>query len=261
MMMPLRIGRCDGFGAIHSALLERVRAILPSGSIHPLALPGGRALVMVAAYDKREVTDSAPPPGPVALPANQEVAISVLVTRRPLSVVRSMLAFAGPGRSEVGAFVLALPVTSSSWRDEGRRSGFPMFLAELEPGDDEGVRRVSVRESGADILVLSVPRAGGLRLSSSSSELYGVSGGHLVSATVRTTCYEGQQLRPGRARLELGRDHPVAVELRRLGLSSRPLVTFNYVSGRMTMDAPEVVGPASPYTGYRGADSDPRAMA
>ena len=63
IIMPLRIGRCDGFGAIHSALLERVRAILPSGSIHPLALPGGRALVMVAAYDKREVTDSAPPPG------------------------------------------------------------------------------------------------------------------------------------------------------------------------------------------------------
>src|SRR5512136_1793175 len=81
---PVIIHRLDGCRAIHAASFEAVRAMLPSPDLHPLRLPDGRAMMVVALVQKRAATATTPT-GTPPMPPYAELMVTAIVTRRPLS--------------------------------------------------------------------------------------------------------------------------------------------------------------------------------
>jgi hypothetical protein len=85
--------------------------------------------------------------------------------------------------------------------------------------------------------------------------VYSARDGELLGAVCPCSGIVQQGMGSGAGRLELG-DHPVADELRALGLSPDPFIARCYLNLRILITAPRVVGTARPFTGYAGQDVD-----
>ena len=130
---PTVYHRCESSQTLHSARLDAVRELLPTGDLHPVRLPGGRAVVVVSAFRWDEVTSNGVT-GRAVLPYG-EVMVGAMVTRRPAPPVLPLAGLVVPGLS-YGAFVLHLPVTHRQARDGGRVAwGYPKFIADIEFDD------------------------------------------------------------------------------------------------------------------------------
>lgn len=141
-----------------------------------------------------------------------------------------------------GAFIHRLPVNQSFTLEAGRTIwGFPKELMDIEIGSAGGRCRCVVRDDTRTIVELrtspGIPApAGGAGI---AIDAYS----HL-DATTRRTRWEmrpsGVRARPGGASLVLG-DHPIADELRTLGLPKTPLITSSIAHLRMTFEGAEEV--------------------
>jgi hypothetical protein len=250
---PFVFHQVESFQTFHAASFDAVRAALPSSGLHPVRLPGGRAVVYVGALQYGDITANGVD-GLAALPYG-EVMISAPVTRRPAPPLLPLVAPAATGIA-AGAFVLHLPVTTRVARDAGRLIwGLPKFVADLDFDDSIKERRVQLTEGGRTILTLRVRPAGRPTTTHDTFVLYSVLGGELIEATVPT--YGIRQLRWGRAggHLELG-DHQVADELRQLQIAPEPFLTMVTTGERLAMTVGKPVGPASAYLGYIGEERD-----
>jgi hypothetical protein len=173
------------------------RMVDPTG-LEVRRLPAGRAVCSLAFVDYRDND----------LGQYHEVAIALLV--RPHD-----------GSKGVGAYIHQLPVDGEFTCEAGRTIwGFPKFIAEAPINERDGRRSVQLHEGGRSILALSigrrpVPMPGREATANAYSFLDGVL--RCTPWTMRPTGVRGG---PGGARLELG-DHPIAEELRTLGLPKR----------------------------------------
>jgi hypothetical protein len=173
------------------------QAVDPTG-LAVRRLPAGRAVCSLAFIDYRDND----------LGQYHEVAIAFLV--RPHD-----------GSKGVGAYIHQLPVDGEFTCEAGRTIwGFPKFIAEAPITEREGRRSVQLHEGGRSILALSIgrrplPMPGREATANAYSFLDGVL--RCTPWTVRPTGVRGG---PGGARLDLG-DHPIADELRSLGLPKR----------------------------------------
>ena len=113
----------------------------------------------------------------------------------------------------------------------GRRAG---------PGTGTTVRLV---DDGVHVLTLTVAAGGRLRLPSQAPPSYSFRDG-VLRRTTWTTSAEGIGGRPGGATLVLG-DHPMADELRSLGLPKRALFSSSAAQMRASFGGAEVVGPTA----------------
>jgi hypothetical protein len=183
-------------------------------------LPAGRAVCSLAFIDYRDND----------LGQYHEVAVAFLV--RPHD-----------GSKGVGAYIHQLPVDGEFTCEAGRTIwGFPKFIAEAPITERDGRRSVQLHESGRSILALTVarrplPMPGREATANAYSFLDGVL--RCTPWTVRPTGVRGG---PGGAQLELG-DHPIAEELRTLGLPKR--AAFSSTIDRMgaSFGPAQVIGP------------------
>ena len=250
---PVTIHRLDGFGALHTASFEAVRSVLPSQALYPVRAPNGRAVIMLAAVQKREATAGSGSAA-VPMPPYAEVMISTLVTRQPLTRATSLLAAAGLGRSTLGAFILHLPLTSRVWCDAGRTTGVPMFVADLafDFARPNGLRTVRVSEHGTGILALGTRLGGLLRTYHTVTSVLTAHEGQLYAAPMEQ--WVVAQERPFGGVLVLGQGHPVADALRRLDISRRTLMVSTIHGARVVLGQAVPIGAAGPYAGYPGAE-------
>jgi hypothetical protein len=251
--MPVVFHHSTSFEAAFGADIEAVRAALPSSDLHPVRLPGGRAIVFVAGLRHAEVTANGVD-GLCALPYG-EVMVGALVTRRAAPPLVPLMAPASTGLA-AGVFVLHLPVTTRVARDVGREAwGYAKFVADIE--FDEGIveRRVRLSEGGRHILTLSVRPSGRPSVRSTTQAFYSVLGDELIETLIPTHGFA--QSRWGRqgARLELG-DHQVADELRGLSLGPGPILSTSSPSQRLVMPLGRAIGSARRHPGYMGEDRD-----
>jgi hypothetical protein len=149
-----------------------------------------------------------------------------------------------PGGS-VGAFIHWLPVDQPFTLEAGRSIwGFPKELADIDLQLAGRSKRCTVRKDGqlvADLLIKP-----GLPVPSRSAETSVDAYSHLDGVTRRTAWRmrpAGVRSRPGGAVLVLG-EHPVAKELKGLGLPKRAIFTSSIRQLRMTFaDAERVATP------------------
>jgi hypothetical protein len=225
-----------------------IRQVLPTG-LHPARLPDGRPLVIVQAVRFHELTDQHMD-GPTLLGTPYaEVVVGVLTSRR-----RGLPMLPGLPLAP-GVFPLAMPLTSREARDPGLAMGLPKFIADLEFEDDVARRSVVVSEGGRDILRLVIDVDGPMRPRLQRQSWFSVFNGRLHEVRARTFAYS--RIRIGRqlGELRLG-SHPVADELRELGVSDRPIASLVAPFVRALMPAPVPLGVAMGRDAYRGRDLD-----
>ncbi len=249
---PAYLHRSEGFSALYPVDAAAVVAMLPPTELLPVRLTGGRAALMIAAYRHHEISIAAADGSTVTIRPYGEIVIGVPVTRRPAP---PMLPLAFPARYGTGTFVLHVPVTTRLARDLDRAWGLPAFVADMEFDEAPAGCGVRLSEGGLHILTLRVRAAGRVAFDRAPTVLYGARDGALRVVTMPALAYRQQRPGGAAADLELG-EHPVARELRRLGVSGRVVMSRRTLVMRASRPAGHVLGEAPPFPGYSGSEAD-----
>jgi hypothetical protein len=126
-------------------------------------------------------------------------------------------------RNQAPAYIHRLPVTTSFSSEAGRHIwGFPKDVMDIDFADTDTTRTVTLRDEGRLVLQLAAPRGGAKKFSGVDIEAMGSWGGP-VQVTPAEMAGEGVKAGFRAGLLVLG-DHPIADELRSLGLPKKPLV-------------------------------------
>jgi Acetoacetate decarboxylase (ADC) len=241
-VLPLHYWRADCFGGVFSADPDSVRELLPTDRLHPVRVGRGRAAVVVVAFNDHECS----------LGRYGEIAIAPCVTERPAPPLLPLLvARPFPG----GTFVTQLPVTTVRACEDGRSIwGHPKFVADMDFDQFADLQAVRLEEGGRQILSLTVAKGGIAIPDRAPFVTYSSHHGQLIRTRIEARGAAQWSLGPRSATLELG-DHPVAVELRSLGLSRRAIVARNALDLRTMLPAGEAIGADAAFEGYRGEAS------
>ncbi|HEX2737389.1 MAG TPA: acetoacetate decarboxylase family protein, partial [Acidimicrobiia bacterium] len=144
-------------------------------------------------------------------------------------------------RSKVaGSFIHQLPVNQAFTLEVGRTVwGFPKWMADIAIETRGRVTWCTLRHEGELVLTLSLSRGVRVPFKGSSVDAYSCLDG-VTRRTPWTIDGSGTRMRPGGATLALG-DHPMAKELRALGLPKPAITSGSIDTMRATFDAAEVV--------------------
>ncbi len=246
VQLPIQYRRADVFTAFFTAGRDAVARLLPGG-LHPVNMGRDRAPLAISGVNYLDTTL-----GPYG-----EVAINVPCTHgRPApAIVSAALQTFLPG---FGFFVVHLPVTTPLADEVGRSVwGYPKFVADMSFERTPGYQRVRLGEGGSEILSLTVPQRGVPVRDNRAWITYATREHDLLRVTA--PCRSIYQVLPGGlgVRLELG-DHRIAAQLHRLGISTRPLFSLNYLYFAALLPAGETVDEVDrPYRGHRPGARDP----
>jgi hypothetical protein len=208
VVLPVRIRDAASVYASFLVPAAAVKRLLPAGLV-PLQTIPGRATCTIVGVDYRDGD----------LGTYHEVGVCFLL-RPPngsrLDVLTMM-------RNQAPAYIHRLPVTTSFSCEAGRHIwGFPKDVMDIEFADTDMTRTVSLRDEGRLVLQLSAPRGGTKKFAGVDIEAMGSWGGP-VQVTPAQMAGEGVKAGFRAGQLVLG-DHPIADELRSLGLPKKPLV-------------------------------------
>jgi hypothetical protein len=200
--------------ALFPARAKRVAALLPSSRLRPALLWPGVTLLGVDTIEYRRHGSG--------IPCN-EVSIMVPVLEGSARTIPLLPLLVPEWFAHFGWYVLHLPVTTEAAREEGVEIwGYPKFLAEIT-FEEEGVRRrCRLRAAGQDILTLDVSKGQG-KHRVMDPYTYTLKEGQLLRTRVRQEGTYTGSLFQGGASLQLG-DHPLAAELRALGIGTRAVM-------------------------------------
>jgi len=207
------------------------RALLPGPDLDIVELLPGRALLTIACVEYRDND----------LGDYHEVAIALVVRPRREA---AGIPYVGPLldllRSRIATYIWKLPVDQSFTCAAGRGIwGFPKSVERIE-FEDAGTRRCCrLVMDGREVLTLSVPRGGKRSLRDVEMVTYSCIDG-VLHRTRFLSGARGVGIRLGGAALTLG-DHPIAGQLRALGLPHRALMTVWMEHSHGRFEAPEPV--------------------
>ena len=244
--LPILYFREDSFVLFFTADEEKVRALLPVETLYPVVVSKGRAVIGIAAFNYIETTIG--PYGELG------VAVPVVHGKRPVPVwpLLREASFSG-----FGMFVLHLPVTTRIARDAGRLVwGYPKFVADMCFTVLPEYIECELSEGERHVLTMRVARKGFIKKDSRPLVTYSVKDGELIRTVIDQRAIYMFELFPDGAFLKLG-DHPVAEELKGLGLSKKPFASRVYLYRPAILPEGEVVERAvGEYKGYAGEDRE-----
>ena len=227
--LPVQVRDAASISAAFVVPTAAVRELIDLPELRPAELLPGRTLCTIVGIEYREND----------LGTYNEVGVVFFVgggERRRLPILGTALDLF---RGRLGAYVHQLPVTTSFSTEAGREIwGFPKFVAEISFGEESGRRVCALSAQGHHVLTLSV-RPGRRGRSYPDAQLSAYSGLNGVARRTKfSTSGEGASFRLGGAVLELG-THPIADELRGLGLPRRALTSACVEHMTMRFEAPE----------------------
>ncbi|MBV9411128.1 MAG: acetoacetate decarboxylase family protein [Acidimicrobiia bacterium] len=208
VVLPVRIREATSVYASFLVPAAAVKKLLPAG-LTPLQTIPGRATCTIVGVDYQEGD----------LGKYHEVGVCFLL-RPPKG---SRLDLVTMMRNQAPAYIHRLPVTTSFSCEAGRNIwGFPKSVMDIEFADSDATRTVSLRDNGRLVLQLSAPRGGTKKFANVDIEAMGSWGGP-VQVTPAQMAGDGVKAGFRSGQLVLG-DHPIADELRSLGLPKKPLL-------------------------------------
>lgn len=223
--MPVQIRQATAFTAVYSVPTAAAQRLIDHTGLEILQFRPGRGLCALVFVDYVD-GDLGP---------YNEFGVTFMVRDHRThggSVVSDLGALT---RGKAGALIHQLPVDGEFTLAAGRGIwGFPKVLADFRADHTSDVKHASVSQDGRLIVDLTVKRGVTLpgRMSGTRMQAYS----HLDGVT-RCTAWDmnpdGARTRLGGADLTLG-SHPIADELRSLGLPRRALMTTSIPNLRMT---------------------------
>src|SRR6266850_6350808 len=213
--LPVVVRDASSGAATYLVSSRAARRLLPGPELDVVELLPGRALFSIACIDYRDND----------LGDYNEVSIAFFVRLRSdargIPYVGAALDLA---RSRVATYIHRLPVDQRFTCEAGRGIwGFPKTIERIDFRDGEGRRECRLVMQGQLVLAFSVARGGTRTLPDADMVTYS----HVDGALRRTRFVSGARgvgIHLGGARLVLG-DHPLADDLRTLGLPRRALVS------------------------------------
>jgi hypothetical protein len=228
LTLPIHVRDADSWAAqffVPAAAAQRI--VDPTGLEVAQPIPG-RAVVNLA-FVRYKDTD---------LDSYNELAIAFLVRRDDAtkgSALDKMREFV---QGRIGVYIHQLPVTQTFTLEAGQTIwGYPKFLADIDIIEEDGRVVCSLAHDGTYVLTLELREGGPIKLPQQNLATYS-----LRDDVLRRTEWEQDapmRARLGGATLELG-SHPIADELRTLGLPKRALMCSTMRGMRATF------GPAVP---------------
>lgn len=220
LSLPMDIADCALLVQVFSAPARAVDALLQAAGLRAARLwPGTSAVTLMGVryrdnplgdYDEAVISLPAYPPGVRAAPLLG--GLDVLLGR-------------------ASHFIHAMPVDQELTAHAGRFMwGYPKFLAQLQVTLEEREARARFEHDGELVFAMRVPAGGSRRAAESASNLT-LRGGQLrrIEASFEG---EGLSLKLGGAAPEIGQRHPLARDLRSLGLPKRPLLSASLARAR-----------------------------
>ena len=227
--LPVRVRDASSGTATYLVPSAAARRLLPGDVLDVVEILPGRALLSVGAIDYRDND----------LGDYNEIAIAFFVReRRTGPGVPYLGTLLDLARQRIATYIHRLPVNQSFTREAGCRIwGFPKTLDEIEIETPPGRFLCTWVKDGRHVFTFSVPRAGTRSLPEVALTTYSFIEG-VAHRTRFTTAADGVGVRLGGGSLRLG-DHPIADELRGLGLPRRALMTTWMEHMRASFEAPE----------------------
>jgi hypothetical protein len=213
--MPVVVRDASSSAATYLVAADVARRLLPGPELEPLELLPGRALFSIAAIDYRDND----------LGDYNEVSLAFFVrergTARGVPYLGTLVDFV---RSRAATYIWKLPVDQTFTRDAGCGIwGFPKTVDVIDFRDAGGRRECRLVMDGRHVLTFTGPAAGTRALPDMEMVTYSYVHGRLHKTTFVAGATE-VGFAFGGATLTLG-DHPIAADLRALGLPKRPLMT------------------------------------
>jgi hypothetical protein len=236
--LPVEVRKAAQWGVQYLVPAKAAQRIVDPTGLEVTGPVPGKAL-MALAVCRYDDTD---------LDSYHEVAVSFVVRPHDAppnpSAVDRVREF---GTGAIGAYIHRLPVDQEFTCAAGRDIwGYPKWITtididEPEPTDRRSGSGTSVRlvDDGTHVLTLTLAGGGPVKLPSQAPPSYSFRDG-LLRRTPWEMSAEGVAGRPGGATLVLG-DHPMADELRTLGLPKRALFSSSAAQMRATFGSAEVV--------------------
>ncbi|MBI5478451.1 MAG: acetoacetate decarboxylase family protein [Deltaproteobacteria bacterium] len=203
------------FTAIFAARVGRLRRLLPHPDLRPIELYPGTGLLAFTCFEYRR-TDIDP---------YNELSIAVLATLRSRTLPGLSL-LAQVARRCFHAYVWQLPVTTEIARVGGvDLYGYPKFIAGIDFERPAGGIACHLSLEGKPILSLRGPALPTGRGKLTRYVTYSIKDGIPLVANVVTDPLEYAESFTGAgATLELHGDHPIAAQLREVGLGTKPVL-------------------------------------
>lgn len=220
--IPVEVRDARSWFASFPVPLAAARELIAYTGLDPATTIAGRAMLSLA-FVRYVDSDLGP---------YHEVAIAVLV--------RGVGASASSATGKPGVLIHQLPVNQTFTCAAGREIwGFPKFLAQIEIVEGRRADRCTLTHDGAHVLTLSIGHGVPAPIRDTALDAYSFSDG-VLRRTRWSLDGSGPRVRPAGARLELGQ-HPIAGELRALGLPHAAMMSGSLRRVRMTFDAAEVL--------------------
>ena len=226
--MPVVVRDASSVAATYLVDATAARKLLPGPELDVVEVFPGKALFSVALIDYVDND----------LGDYTEVSLAFFVRERS---DRPLVPYLGNVvdffRNRLATYIKHLPVDQSFTRDAGEGIwGFPKTIQQIDFADTEGRRTGKLVMDGKHVLTLASHRGGRFSLPEMPMTTYTYIGGRLHRTTFVAQATEvGFGL--GGARLELG-DHPIADELRSMGLPRAALMTVWMGHQRARFGAP-----------------------
>ena len=229
--MPVVVRDASSGAATYLVRAAAARRLLPGPELDVVELLPGRALFSIACIDYRDND----------LGDYNEVSLALFVRERNAPRGIPYLGAAlDLARSRVATWIWKLPVDQRFTCEAGRGIwGFPKTVEQIDFADAGAERRCHLVMDGREVLSLSFERGGTRTLPDAAMVTYSYLDGRL-HRTRFVSGASGVDIRLGGAAPSLG-DHPVAGELRALGLPARPLMTVWMERTHARFEAPEPV--------------------
>lgn len=226
--MPVVVRDATSMTAIFVVSAEAARRLIPDPRLQLPELWPGRALCIISGIAYRDND----------LGQYNEVSIAFFVRfggQRPLPLFGLLSGFA---RHTLGAYIHRLPVTTSFSCEAGRDIwGFPKSVEQIDFVDEGPQRRCQLVVEGTQVLALSMRRGGRRQMKEVPQDAYAWRDG-VLWRTPSMMGGAGVGARLGGATLTLGA-HPIADELRVLGLPRHALVSTWVEHMHARFDAPQ----------------------
>jgi hypothetical protein len=214
--LPVVVRDASSGAATYAVAAAAVRRLLPGNALEPVEVWPGTALCSLAVIQYRDND----------LGDYNEVSIAFFVRERSaprgIPYVGAVTDFL---RGRVATYIHHLPVDQGFTCEAGRTIwGFPKTVERIDFSTVPERATCALYMDGAHVLTLAVPRGGARRLPDSVMTTYSFIDG-VPHKTAFSSGGEGVGFRLGGAQLTLG-THPIADELRSLGLPKRALMTM-----------------------------------
>ena len=228
-LLPAQFSDGRVVAAVYSMPLECAREAVTPPQLHPVTLPGRRALAVFCTFEYPQSS----------LGPYLEFAVGIVVCSKPQPGPFSVLDLFS-ARPDTGAWMLSMPVNSETARHYGvELFGFPKTVASIDVERSSSACTTTVADGNSTLLRTRVPLGRGLKMPVPWLVTYTQRAGQVLRTRIKTQWWVTLSSGGGTSIEVADCDHPMTEKLRSLKFSKTPIFVLHGARFRAILEAGE----------------------